>query len=761
MEDKEINKIKGSYAYKIILYVLIAVTAFTAVITAGLTCQAYYYGAYKQELTSVKQNVKQMLIEKCVNEKTYVIDNMLSEYVDEKTSVFKDIKSPEKLKEYDTNGDGKLTWIDIVPLLSGEKDLYNVMKEKIGGYNFDIPFACSISIKVCGEDRVINHYQYDMSNLSSGKSCAKYEYSLSVPVYQYSFFDNYDDMLNDQWNEEFADYDNLYNLSVDSICADGGADGEYKDVKDGYINVYQGLTDSAFEADVEFWMNDADIDALIRKEMEHVYSNLDIWYKYKYIIAGTLAISMLLCLIFSIISMAHAGVKKGVETIKLNVWEKIPTEFIVAAECGAVILIGMFFSELLYWSGFYGDYDFGLKDIDYWFISAAIALTFTAALLLLNTVITNIKAKTVLKNSLIVKLYRYLFGKTGKISGWFRYVKRRIPFVWKAILIYAIILIGGFLLLAMIGADYGMLMSMILFAVIIVTLFYIGFIIIINELYKGGKELARGNLTHKIDTKYMFGAFREHGENLNSINDSIQLAVDERMKSEHMKTELITNVSHDIKTPLTSIINYVDLLEKGDIDKDTEKSYIDVLARQSARLKKLIVDLVDASKASTGNVQMNMECMDANMLLTQGVAEYEEKLESAGMKLVLKTTDEAAYIMADGRHLWRVFDNLLNNTYKYAMNGTRVYAQVEQDDKTVRIIFKNISKEPLNISSDELMERFVRGDSSRNTEGSGLGLSIAQSLCGLMGAKFTIQVDGDLFKAVVLFDRIERGEEVI
>jgi signal transduction histidine kinase len=234
-----------------------------------------------------------------------------------------------------------------------------------------------------------------------------------------------------------------------------------------------------------------------------------------------------------------------------------------------------------------------------------------------------------------------------------------------------------------------------------------------------------------------------------------------------MKTELITNVSHDIKTPLTSIINYVDLLEKENITGEPEASYIEVLARQSARLKKLIEDLVEASKASTGNVQVELTYMDINMLIDQATAEYVDKLADKNIQLVVSKSNQAAYAMADGRHLWRVFDNLLNNACKYAMPGTRVYVTTNVVDTQgnkisdinnidvrnvyVKIEFKNISKEPLNISSDELMERFVRGDSSRNTEGSGLGLSISRSLCQLQSAYFDVSIDGDLYKAIITF----------
>lgn len=233
--------------------------------------------------------------------------------------------------------------------------------------------------------------------------------------------------------------------------------------------------------------------------------------------------------------------------------------------------------------------------------------------------------------------------------------------------------------------------------------------------------------------------------------DTVAESTEERMKSERFKTELITNVSHDIKTPLTSIINYVDLLEKEDLHNETAQEYLEVLERQSSRLKKLIEDLIEASKASTGNLPVHLERLEAGIFMTQTVGEFEEKTKAAGLDLVIEKPETPVYIMADSRHFWRVIDNLMNNICKYAQSGTRVYINLEVKEAQVSITFRNTSKYPLNISSDELMERFVRGDASRNTEGSGLGLSIANSLMDLMGGTFRLYVDGDLFKVVLGF----------
>ena len=271
-----------------------------------------------------------------------------------------------------------------------------------------------------------------------------------------------------------------------------------------------------------------------------------------------------------------------------------------------------------------------------------------------------------------------------------------------------------------------------------------------KKLQDAAGALAEGKMDGRLETENMFGEFRRHGESLNHIQDGIRIAVEEQLKSERFKTELITNVSHDIRTPLTSIINYVDLMEKENIESPVLKEYLEVLSRQSARLKKLIEDLMEASKASTGNLAVAWEPCDANIMLTQTVGEFEEKLKAAQIELIVMC-GEPSVIQADPRHLWRIFENLMNNICKYALPTSRAYVNIEKEDGFARIVFRNISRYALHIDSAELTERFVRGDSSRNTEGSGLGLSIAQSLTELMQGRFELSVDGDLFKVTLSF----------
>ena len=273
-----------------------------------------------------------------------------------------------------------------------------------------------------------------------------------------------------------------------------------------------------------------------------------------------------------------------------------------------------------------------------------------------------------------------------------------------------------------------------------------------GRLLEGAKRMRSGDLESKVDDKYLVGCFREFAGELNGLADVAMVAAQNQLKSERMKTELITNVSHDIKTPLTSIINYVDLLEKPHTPEEAQ-SYVEVLSRQSQRLKKLIDDLMEMSKASTGNIQVDIGEIDAVEAVTQALGEFADKLTAAGLTPVFHQSEENIMLLADGRLLWRAVSNVLSNAVKYALPGTRLYVDVSATQDKAIISFKNISGAQLNISAEELMERFVRGDCSRNTEGSGLGLNIAKSLMELQKGQLQLLVDGDLFKVTLVFPR--------
>ena len=378
------------------------------------------------------------------------------------------------------------------------------------------------------------------------------------------------------------------------------------------------------------------------------------------------------------------------------------------------------------------------------FVGIGVVMACLAMLILLSFVV-RVKMGKWWRNTVIY----WILAKLLHVLG---FLWKNIGIVWKVITVQVVISVLVTLIGCFVGAGEEFLVAMMI-ACIITCPVLLWLVLQFRKLQIGSRLIAEGDLQHKIDTTKMVWEFKKHADNLNRISEGMSHAVDERMKSERFKTELITNVSHDIKTPLTSIINYVDLLERTDIQDETAKEYLEVLERQSARLKKLIEDLIEASKASTGNLSVSMEELEANVFVTQILGEFEEKLANAGLELIINKPEEEILIRADGRHLWRVVDNLMNNICKYAQPGSRVYINLEQKQDKILLAFRNMSKYSLNITSEELMERFVRGDSSRNTEGNGLGLAIAKSLMELMNGKLVLSIDGDLFKVVLEFQR--------
>ena len=330
---------------------------------------------------------------------------------------------------------------------------------------------------------------------------------------------------------------------------------------------------------------------------------------------------------------------------------------------------------------------------------------------------------------------RVLFRAWGALTGFVR----GIPLVWRT----AVGCCAAGVLVLVLAGNHANEALLLLLAVLSAAACLLA--MQLRRLQKGGEALAAGDLTSQVDTSRMYFDLKRHGENLNAISRGMSIAVEQKLKSERLKTELITNVSHDIKTPLTSIVNYVDLLQRTHTPEQ-EREYLAVLDRQAHKLKKLTVDLVEMSKASTGNIPCHIARRSVRELIDQTVGEYAERLVLARLEPVVTLPDEELFCLCDGALMWRVLDNLLSNACKYACAGTRLYIGAKREGETVLFSFKNISRDALNIDPDELIERFVRGDSSRTTEGSGLGLNIAKSLVELQKGTFTIAIDGDLFK---------------
>ena len=445
------------------------------------------------------------------------------------------------------------------------------------------------------------------------------------------------------------------------------------------------------------------------------------------------ALFALLALFCFCFSMASAGHWAGHEGIHLTWLDKIP------ADVWLLVLLCTFF---IGWEAFY--YEWGRV----FFCAALVPLV----LLFLCAFAAQCKAGTVLRGALIGRIARFLWRIVRAIFRALLHTLARLPLVWKTALVGLVIAGAEFLLYIndFYRVRYGVFLVMKLIELLAVL--YIA--VSLRTLQKGGEKLARGDFSSPIDTRYLIGDFKRYGQELNDVQGGLEQAVQEQMKAEHLKTELITNVSHDIKTPLTSIVNYVDLLKKEDMPSPAAREYIAVLDRQSHRLKKLTEDLVEASKASSGALNVELQPTDVNVLLSQIEGEYQERLAACHLTLVTQPPAPGTMIQADSRLLSRVMDNLVSNVCKYAMENTRVYVTAAVRDGQAVISFKNVSRDELNISPDELMERFVRGDASRHSEGSGLGLSIARSLVQLQGGTFALSIDADLFRADIVFPLI-------
>lgn len=458
-------------------------------------------------------------------------------------------------------------------------------------------------------------------------------------------------------------------------------------------------------------------------------------------LAGLGLMVFLACFVFL---MSVSGYKKGEKEPKICALEHLPLGLyffaLVCVEGFLLALFGYIVFEVLFQT-----------TIAAWLLLGAAGLVALIgvglALAFCMSVAVRIKTKTLARYTICY----YLFTPLEWVG---RLAREKASLFVKLLAFYLLIFITEIIVIAAAEGDYYNLLSLFLLFKLLEFPLFCYLVRHLSKIKEGGARIATGDYSHPIDTAGMIGELKIHANHLNSVSEGMSSAVEARMKSERFRTELITNVSHDIKTPLTSIINYVDLIKKEQIDQPVIQEYVEVLDRQSARLKKLIEDLMEASKASTGNLSVNAEVLDASIVLSQVVGEFEERAEENELELIVEKPEGAVEIMADGKHLWRILDNLMSNICKYAMPKTRVYIKLESYNGMAIMTFRNISKAKLNMDSEELFERFVRGDSSRNTEGNGLGLNIAQSLTSLMDGNMAIQIDGDLFKVIVSFSQV-------
>lgn len=416
------------------------------------------------------------------------------------------------------------------------------------------------------------------------------------------------------------------------------------------------------------------------------------------------------------------------DEVKLNEIDKIPFELYVGILVGVLFLVYVVGSRIYYY-GIIGVTMAGLY----------LTLVLLAGLSVLLTFVNRIKCGCFCKNTIIYLLYKLISQILIIVFNLTRDIIGAVPLIWKS-LIFIII----FIWILPLELHYSNYFIYYLLALSAIVLYYS---IHLAKIKERTAKIASGDFEHQLNMKVMSPELKDYANKLDSINKGLSLALDEKMRSERLKTELITNVSHDIKTPLTSIINYVDLL-KRDPNPQQKQEYLAILDKQSRRLKKLTEDIVEFSKVSTGNIKVNKEINHGNELLKQAIGEYEEILENNNLELVCHYASNDAEILTDGKLVWRILDNCLNNIVKYSKKSTRVYVDSEIVSDQFVITMKNVSDNMLNISPEALLERFVQGDSSRSTEGSGLGLSIASDLANLLGGKFEIEIDGDLFKII-------------
>lgn len=517
------------------------------------------------------------------------------------------------------------------------------------------------------------------------------------------------------------------------------------------VNSYTGET-VQLESGTEFenWKvaNSHEAIGYVLKDMEYhdeFYDRLkllDMLYPYNYGLLAAAVGSAILIIILLVFFMAAAGHKKGTEEICLNYIDKIPLDIFIVLATAATFMPITLISEA----------GMTFNIVSYIIVGLAIIWTAASLLVSLMSIAVRVKSKTLWNNCLCVKIIRWAWKTIKQFFNFAFEMLKSLSMSKRFVLFAALVLFIEVFLLALDTAVIFFLWALNIAAALLLFAYIV---FCFTKLRAGAKELSAGSLTCNIDTKFMRGEFLEHANDMMNIRSGLTRAVNERMKSERFQSELITNVSHDIKTPLTSIVNYVDLLEKEELNNEKAKGYVEVLSRQSAKLKKLIGDLIEASKASTGVLAVNLELCELGVLVDQCAGEYSERLQNAGLKLMVTKPEEELKIMADGRHMWRILDNLMGNVLKYAQPTTRVYFSLSRDGDKAQLSLRNISRDELNISGEELMERFVRGDSSRSTEGSGLGLAIAKSLCELQGGEMSLSVDGDLFKVILKFELIQ------
>jgi len=520
----------------------------------------------------------------------------------------------------------------------------------------------------------------------------------------------------------------------------------FSNISDWTVSYWQNMLENtglAGENYLYFVSVDKDFPVLDRiKQEKLVYDKFEPWLVP--VMAGSV-LALILALAGVVLMTIGAGRNNEDKKVHLNFFDRCYTEivavvvFMIWLMGTSVIVQAMDDEEMrMVWKAI------GFGTLGLWF-----GIWFLAGWL---SLVRRIKARSLWRDSLLRHILLLVRKCFSKCSDLLVFLGGNMISRVKIILLFGIFIFLQFMFTGM-TVEGGSALSLLLMIVMDCAVLYY----LIKkawgreQIIAGLKKITDGDLQYKIPTEKLSGEQEMVADYINHIGEGLDAAVENSLKNERMKTELITNVSHDIKTPLTSIINYVDLLKRENPEDPKIRGYLEVLENKAQRLKVLTEDVVEASKASTGNIALEMTDLNFIELVHQVIGEFEEKFEERNLKMVVHFDEEEAIICADGRRLWRVLENVFGNVSKYAMENTRVYVDVKVDRPNVQLSLKNISAQPLNISAEELTERFIRGDVSRNTEGSGLGLSIAKDLVQLQGGEFKLYLDGDLFKVTIEF----------
>lgn len=514
------------------------------------------------------------------------------------------------------------------------------------------------------------------------------------------------------------------------------------------LQVWNHTIDQSFDTKDFVFAVSVDTKVSVADSMADEAENYETYSKLMFPMLAGAVFGSVLWLIGMVWLTVTAGRKPKDEEIHLNGFDRWYTEIAAGAVIG-IWLAGTIISGTLIANSSLG-YSHAVVTV---IVTCLICGTYTMAWFLIGylSLVRRIKAGTLWKNSLIRTVLKWIGKCSGKLADFARAFSRNTAEKVKVLLVGGAFLFLQFLIIGCVFSGAGVFLLALMAVDVAVMIFAIRKADGQDRIMDGLKKISDGELQYKIKTDTLTGKQKVMAEYINNIGSGLDAAVENSLKKERMQTELITNVSHDLKTPLTSIINYVDLMKRENPTDPKIQEYLRILDEKSQRLKVLTEDVVEASKASTGNIKLEMNDIDFVEMVQQVIGEFEEKFQEKNLTMMVHFTDEPSIIYADGQRMWRVLENVFGNVVKYAMEGTRVYAEISNRNKKVTFSLKNISAQPLNISADELTERFIRGDVARNTEGSGLGLSIAKSLTELQGGEFKLYLDGDLFKVMITF----------